>query len=247
MFAIIVPAAVAPITITLYWAQHRAKKLGVVATNINDATGEVDAPRIVSNQPFLLKFWNFLIDMDALGLLIFAAGWACLLVPWVESNHLDFAKDWKLFYALASLSLMVPTQPGIRLVSLPCLSAVASFLSGLSPTKLMSPKYRCSLWHSSRTRLFCFRRSLGSLILCRSTFNTRTSTASFSSQETGARSTKSELLQMTFHINYWFSITFNFSYFAYTQTLALTVFGILTGFVQAYTRRTKVRFPASCL
>lgn len=78
MFAIIVPAAIAPITITLYWAQNRAKKLGVVATNIAD---EVDAPRIVSDKPFLTRFWLFLIDMDALGLLIFAAGWACLLVP----------------------------------------------------------------------------------------------------------------------------------------------------------------------
>lgn len=78
MFAIIVPAAVAPITITLYWAQNRAKKLGVVATSIAD---EVDAPRIVSNKAFLTRFWIFLIDMDALGLLIFAAGWACLLVP----------------------------------------------------------------------------------------------------------------------------------------------------------------------
>ncbi|KAJ3796203.1 hypothetical protein GGU11DRAFT_155549 [Lentinula aff. detonsa] len=37
----------------------------------------------------------------------------------------------------------------------------------------------------------------------------------------------------------WFRAAFDPSYFAYTQTLALTVFGILTGFVQAYIRCTK--------
>ena len=81
MFAIIVPAAVAPITITLYWAQYRAKKLGVAATNIGAAADGTEAPRMVSNKPFLLKFWHFLVDLDAPGLLLFAAGWACLLVP----------------------------------------------------------------------------------------------------------------------------------------------------------------------
>ncbi|KAJ3796196.1 drug:h+ antiporter [Lentinula aff. detonsa] len=199
MFAIIVPAAVAPITITLYWAQHRAKKLGVVATNINDATGESDAPRIVSNQPFLRKFWNFLVDMDALGLLIFAAGWACLLVPLTLVN--GAYTTWNS----PSIIAMLVCGGVILLAFIPYEAYVAKI-----------PVFPLAFF---RNPTILFPAFIGFFDFV------------------------SFYLQYTYQYSFIFVTkdwsTVDQNYFAYTQTLALTVFGILTGFVQAYTRRTK--------
>ncbi|KAJ3740665.1 drug:h+ antiporter [Lentinula detonsa] len=199
MFAIIVPAAVAPITITLYWAQHRAKKLGVVATNINDATGESDAPRIVSNQPFLRKFWNFLVDMDALGLLIFAAGWACLLVPLTLVN--GAYTTWNS----PSIIAMLVCGGVILLAFIPYEAYVAKI-----------PVFPLAFF---RNPTILFPAFIGFFDFV------------------------SFYLQYTYQYSFIFVTkdwsTVDQNYFAYTQTLSLTVFGILTGFVQAYTRRTK--------
>ncbi|KAF5383397.1 hypothetical protein D9757_006152 [Collybiopsis confluens] len=198
MFAIIVPAAVAPITITLYWAQHRAKKLGVVANNVG-GTGDIDAPRIVSNQPFLLKFWQFLVDLDAPGLILFAAGWACLLVP----------------LTLVNGSYTAWNSPSI-IAMLVCGGVI---LIAFIPHEARFAKVPVFPLAFFKNRTIMFSALIGFFDFV------------------------SFYLQYTYQYSFifvtkdWSAVDQN--YFAYSQTLSLTVFGILAGFVQAYTRRTK--------
>jgi hypothetical protein len=88
MFAIILPAAIAPIVVTLFWAQHRvsllpqegqacltsqvqkAKKLGVEATNYLDQDDTVRVER--DSAGFVQRVWRQLLELDAMGLLLFA-------------------------------------------------------------------------------------------------------------------------------------------------------------------------------
>lgn len=88
MFAIILPAAITPIVVTLFWAQHRvsllpqegqayltskvqkAKKLGVEATNYLDQDDTVRAER--DSAGVVQRVWRQLLELDAMGLLLFA-------------------------------------------------------------------------------------------------------------------------------------------------------------------------------
>lgn len=79
MFSIVVPAATLAIILTLFWAQHRARKLGVTATNYLGAEETAVAER--ANVPLTKRLLGHLVDLDAFGLLMFAAGWSCLLLP----------------------------------------------------------------------------------------------------------------------------------------------------------------------
>ncbi|BGP20482.1 hypothetical protein JCM10213v2_008643 [Rhodosporidiobolus nylandii] len=80
MFIILIPVCVAPIVATLAWAQHRAKKLGLDATDLAEKNGGT-AARIKDTRPIAQRVLGWAIDIDALGLLLFGAGWACVLVP----------------------------------------------------------------------------------------------------------------------------------------------------------------------
>ncbi|GAA6017459.1 hypothetical protein JCM10207_008233 [Rhodosporidiobolus poonsookiae] len=80
MFIILIPVTLAPIIGTLFWAQHRAKKLGLDSTDyVEEKGGRVAAAK--DTRPFLTRLLSYAIDIDALGLLLFGAGWACILVP----------------------------------------------------------------------------------------------------------------------------------------------------------------------
>ncbi|KAI5476706.1 MFS transporter, drug:H+ antiporter [Pseudohyphozyma bogoriensis] len=81
MFIFIMPASLALITGTLFWGQHRAKKLGVVATEYVDKTGGPTAAAEKDTTPIVRRTFNHFVDMDFFGLLLFAAGWTCLLLP----------------------------------------------------------------------------------------------------------------------------------------------------------------------
>ncbi|KAG8996659.1 hypothetical protein FRB94_008156 [Tulasnella sp. JGI-2019a] len=71
MFAILVPASLSPLIITLAWAQRKAKKMGLLGDSRVDELGR--SPIMVAK--------DFAEDLDAVGLLLLAGGWACLLVP----------------------------------------------------------------------------------------------------------------------------------------------------------------------
>lgn len=80
LFAILFPVCAVPIVGILLWSQIRAYKLGLVhTTNVYDEA-EVRVP-VVEKVPLLKRVLVFLEQMDFIGLLLFTAGWTCLLLP----------------------------------------------------------------------------------------------------------------------------------------------------------------------
>ncbi|GAA5883462.1 hypothetical protein JCM16303_003809 [Sporobolomyces ruberrimus] len=96
MFIILIPVVLSPIAGTLFWAQYRAKKLGLDSTDLVEANGGTAArEKTHSNQSFVRSVLNHLIDFDALGLILFGAGWACLLLPLTLVNKATL--DWNSY------------------------------------------------------------------------------------------------------------------------------------------------------
>ena len=54
MFAILVPASLAPLIVTLFWAEQKAKRLGLV--NVPRVKHDVEAP--IAN-PLINRIWAF--------------------------------------------------------------------------------------------------------------------------------------------------------------------------------------------
>ncbi|KAL2873209.1 hypothetical protein SGCOL_011636 [Colletotrichum sp. CLE4] len=69
MWAIVAPVVIGPLVLLFLWNQHKAKKMGVI-----DSRGSI---KNISGA----KVLKFLIDVDALGILILAAGMALFLLP----------------------------------------------------------------------------------------------------------------------------------------------------------------------
>ncbi|GAA5991512.1 hypothetical protein JCM5350_005191 [Sporobolomyces pararoseus] len=98
MFIILIPVVLSPIIGTLFWAQRRASKLGLDSTDLletNGGTAVQGGPRrreAASLSSFSRSLWQHLVDFDALGLLLFGAGWACLLLPLTLVNKATL--DW---------------------------------------------------------------------------------------------------------------------------------------------------------
>ncbi|KAJ0166595.1 Siderophore iron transporter mirB [Colletotrichum tanaceti] len=69
MWSIVAPAVVGPLVLLFLWNQHKAKKMGII-----DGRGSI---RNIS----VTKIVKFLVDVDALGILILAAGMAFFLLP----------------------------------------------------------------------------------------------------------------------------------------------------------------------
>lgn len=97
-----------PIIGTLFWAQYRAKKLGLDSTDLIEKNGgtvarggpqvhrtfgqRIQSLRNTSLSSVTRSTWRHLVDFDALGLLLFGAGWACLLLPLTLVNKATL--DW---------------------------------------------------------------------------------------------------------------------------------------------------------
>lgn len=84
MFCIIIPVATLPIVVTLLWAQRRAKKLGVVATDYQSSqmsTVQRDT------RSFAVRMKDIANGLDLLGLFFFAAAWSLILIPLTLVNH----------------------------------------------------------------------------------------------------------------------------------------------------------------
>ncbi|KAG8871995.1 hypothetical protein FRB98_000354, partial [Tulasnella sp. 332] len=71
MFAILVPASLSPLIITLAWAQRKAKRMGLLA---NSGVDEIKRSPVT-------RVKDFAEDLDVIGLLLLAGGWACVLIP----------------------------------------------------------------------------------------------------------------------------------------------------------------------
>ncbi|GAA6052826.1 hypothetical protein JCM3770_006271 [Rhodotorula araucariae] len=86
MFIILIPCVCAPIIGTLFWAQHRAAKLGLDSTDLIEQNGGTVA-RVKDTRGLGKRALSWAIDIDAIGLILFAAGWACVLLPLTLVNR----------------------------------------------------------------------------------------------------------------------------------------------------------------
>lgn len=85
MFCILIPATLSPVIGTLLWAQLRAKRLGLSATDYHETNGGT-AAREKDRRSIGSKLVTWAVDIDALGLILFGAGWACVLLPLTLTN-----------------------------------------------------------------------------------------------------------------------------------------------------------------
>ncbi|TBU41144.1 MFS general substrate transporter [Dichomitus squalens] len=76
MFAILVPAALTPLILTLFWGERQAKKLGLVDAPLLRAD---IAPRVKGR--FLRSAWLFAEQLDLVGLVLLGTAVALILLP----------------------------------------------------------------------------------------------------------------------------------------------------------------------
>ena len=76
MFAVLVPAALAPLIVTLAWAERKAKKLGLVP---DIAPSAELAPKV--NFPVVRKAWSLFEQLDIFGLALIGTSVALILLP----------------------------------------------------------------------------------------------------------------------------------------------------------------------
>ena len=82
MFAVLVPAALAPLIVTLTWAERKAKKLGLVPAR-------APAPELAPGTPLSGKVyarvvspaWTFAQQLDVIGLALIGTSVALILLP----------------------------------------------------------------------------------------------------------------------------------------------------------------------
>ncbi len=81
MFAILVPASLSPLIITLFWAERKAKRLGLLRAP--PAGPDVAQPPV--QLPFMrtwwTKSWTFAQQLDIVGLLLVGTSVALILLP----------------------------------------------------------------------------------------------------------------------------------------------------------------------
>ena len=70
MFAILVPAALSPLIVTLFWAEQKAKRLGLVP-----------APSKLEHSSVGRRVWSFDQQLDIVGLLLIGSSVALILLP----------------------------------------------------------------------------------------------------------------------------------------------------------------------
>jgi hypothetical protein len=70
MFAILIPASLSPLVVTLYWAERKAKRLGLAPT-----------AGVFSGDTWKQRIWNFIEQLDLVGLIILGASVALILLP----------------------------------------------------------------------------------------------------------------------------------------------------------------------
>ena len=70
MFAILVPASLSPLIVTLFWAEQKAKRLGLVP-----------APSKPEHTSLGGRAWAFAQQLDIIGLLLIGTSVALILLP----------------------------------------------------------------------------------------------------------------------------------------------------------------------
>ncbi|GAA5919489.1 hypothetical protein JCM6882_008651, partial [Rhodosporidiobolus microsporus] len=105
MFCLIVPAAIAPALMILFWADIKAKKIGALSLSASSYTGRLAAssdPAAPAEKPKTLSAkatawarlaFHFFQLIDGLGLILLGTGWALVLLPFTLYKNAD--KGWR--------------------------------------------------------------------------------------------------------------------------------------------------------
>ncbi|KAI0635481.1 drug:h+ antiporter [Trametes polyzona] len=191
MFAILIPVSLSPLIITLFWAENKARKLGLV---------QGVAPQPAEEKPsFIRRVWTVMEQLDVVGLALLGTAVALILLP------LTLAKNAKDKWHNPSM---------IAMIVIGC---------------LLLPVF--ALWD-----VYCAKRPV---IARRFLTNWSVVLASW----IGFFDFFSFYLSFTYLYSFvlvtkdWTLI--NATYFSQTQTVALTVFGIMSGFFLHWFRRYK--------
>lgn len=95
------PAVMAPALMVLFWADIKAKKLGVLSIAASSYDGRV------KNKEERLTWWqltrNWWIQIDAFGLILLGVGWALVLLPF--TLYKSAKGGWENGRTLSQLSL----------------------------------------------------------------------------------------------------------------------------------------------
>ena len=95
MFAILVPATLLPLIITLFWAERKAKRLGLLDASLNQlrSAPKVAPARVDSGETIWTKISRVSGQLDLIGLVLLGAAVALILLPLTLA---ETAKDhWK--------------------------------------------------------------------------------------------------------------------------------------------------------
>ncbi|OCH87436.1 drug:h+ antiporter [Obba rivulosa] len=194
MFAILVPVSLSPLIITLFWAEHKAKVLGLVS--LPEGAIEVVATRKV---PLVEKIWRFTEQLDLVGLALLGAAVALILLP---------------------LTLSQTAKGGWNNGSMVAMLVVGVVLLGVF-----------AVWDLRfASRPVIARRFLSNIAVVAAAWIGFFDFVSF-------YLTYTYLFSFVLVVKPWSLV--NANYFASTQTVALTVFGILAGGLMRYLRRYK--------
>ncbi len=88
MFAILVPATVLPLVITLVWAERRSKQLGIVEQALAEADISISTP---PGEPLSLRVKRIVDQLDLVGLALLGAAVSLILLPLTLSKSVGSA------------------------------------------------------------------------------------------------------------------------------------------------------------
>ncbi|KAI0092894.1 drug:h+ antiporter [Irpex rosettiformis] len=188
MFAILIPASLSPLIVTLYWAERKAKRLGLVSNNGHD-----------KSLPILTQIWNFAQNLDIIGLIFLGAAVALILLPLTFSQ--TASRGWHNGSIIAML-----------VVGIVLLFVFAGWDIRFATRPVMPGRFL-------RNRAFVAASWIGFLDFV-SFYLTNTYLYSF-----------------ILVVKPWPLL--HATYFSSTQTVALTIFGIMAGGIMTFTRRYK--------
>ncbi len=85
MFTILVPVSLSPLVFTLFWAEHKARRLGLVEkAPSRSEEHQVASTRIRPSLPALV--WHWVQAFDLMGLILLVVAVALILVPLTLSS-----------------------------------------------------------------------------------------------------------------------------------------------------------------
>ena len=93
MFTILIPVSLAPLMVTLFWAERKAKRLGLVEKALGrPGASEAVAAKPVVSRSFIGAVWHWTQTFDLIGLVFLETAVALILVPLTLSS--TEAKGW---------------------------------------------------------------------------------------------------------------------------------------------------------